>query len=171
MENGNSLLQHNPEFLNMLAGEWYLTNDAGLRQARAQAKQLCDQADVLSGTEKSQVLSQLIPGATGLQTGRHFNCDYGFQIVCRGVFTAGCYLTILDGASVETGDNVRAGDNVVIATVEHHKDPQKRLAGWQRARPVVIGSNVTIGNGVTILPGTVIEDNTVIPDGAVAGRR
>lgn len=156
-----------PAFKQMVSSQWYNTQQPQLRALRSQAKRWCYQLNNDHGNHHVALLKSLLPFAPKVTIGAHFHCDYGFQIICQGGFTAGDYLTILDGAPVEIGDGCQIGDGVVISTVTHHESPQKRLHGWQQAFPVIIGSNVTIGNGTSILPGAHISDNQIIPDGTV----
>ena len=70
-----------------------------------------------------------------------------------------------DQGGITIGDNVLIGHNVVIATLNHNIQPEKR-ANLIPA-PVKIGSGVWIGSGAVILPGVTIGDNAVIGAGAV----
>ena len=46
-------------------------------------------------------------------------------------------------------------------------DSAQRRAGWEAARPIVIGANVWLGGGVIVCPGVTIGDNSVIGAGSV----
>ncbi|MBU2977396.1 maltose acetyltransferase domain-containing protein [Alteromonas sp. C1M14] len=155
-----------PAFKAMVSAQWYCTQDPQLKALRSTAKGRCYELNKAHGNAKA-LLSSLLPRVSDVNLGEHFHCDYGFQIICDDFFTAGDYLTILDGARVEIGRGCTIGNGVVISTVSHHELPQKRLQGWQKALNVMIGNHVTIGNGTSILPGARIPDYQVIPDGAV----
>jgi len=154
----------------MTTGQWYQTNSKALVSFRREIKRQCQQFNQAQGERRKLLQRALLPNVEAV-IGNHFACDYGFQINSDGIFTVGEFLTILDGASVKIGAETIIGDGVVITSVEHHKSPQARLQGWQKARPVIIGKRVTIGNGVTILPGAVIADDAVIADGEIVGRQ
>ncbi|MEG3767155.1 maltose acetyltransferase domain-containing protein [Alteromonas sp. 14N.309.X.WAT.G.H12] len=158
--------ENNPAFKQMISAQWYCTQDPQLKALRTTAKRRCYALNNSASDDKA-LLSSLLPQVSDVKLGEHFHCDYGFQIICHGFFTAGDFLTILDGATVKIGQGCKIGNGVVISTVSHHESPTKRFEGWQQAFPVVIGDNVTIGNGATILPGARISDNQVIPDGTV----
>ena len=68
-----------------------------------------------------------------------FHRAYGFNIALdEGVYlNAGC--VILDSAPVRIGRRSLLGPAVQIYCAEHHKDPVKRAAGLEIARPVEIG--------------------------------
>ena len=46
-------------------------------------------------------------------------------------------------------------------------DAQQRAEGWERDRPITIGSNCWFGAGAIVLPSVTIGDNCVIAAGAV----
>ena len=57
------------------------------------------------------------------------------------------------------------GHNVVLATLNHEENPQKR--GNLIPAPIKIGNDVWIGSNATILPGVTIGDGAIIAAGAV----
>jgi maltose O-acetyltransferase len=77
----------------------------------------------------------------------------------------GC--VILDSAPVHIGDATLIGPGVQIYCAEHHRDPEKRKAGLEIAKPVNIGENVWIGGGAIILAGVTIGDDAIIGAGSV----
>jgi len=82
----------------------------------------------------------------------------------KGVFiNAGCQFQ--DQGGVTIGDGTLVGPKTVIATLNHHQNPQKRAN--LLPKPVVIGKSVWIGANVTILPGVTIGDGAIIAAGAV----
>lgn len=70
-----------------------------------------------------------------------------------------------DQGGIYIGDDVLIGHNVVIATLNHEEDPEKR--GNICPLPVKIGNKVWIGSNATILPGVTIGDGAIIAAGAV----
>lgn len=72
--------------------------------------------------------------------------------------------------TVQIGDNVMMGPDVLIYTTNHefgNKNIPMQLQGYQAERPVSIGNDVWIGSRVIILPGVHIGDGCVIGAGAV----
>ena len=97
-----------------------------------------------------------------------FSTDYGQNITLgKHVFiNSGCCFQ--DQGGIEIGDDCLIGQQVVIATLNHDLDPDRR--GNMLPAPVRIGSRVWIGAHVTILPGVTIGDGAVIGAGAVVTR-
>ena len=94
-----------------------------------------------------------------------FNADYGQNIkVGKNVFiNSGCCFQ--DQGGIEIGDNVLIGQQVVIATLNHDLNPQKRAN--MLPAPVKIGHGVWVGAHATILSGVTVGDGAVIAAGAV----
>lgn len=94
-----------------------------------------------------------------------FNADYGLNIkVGKNVFiNSGCCFQ--DQGGIEIGDNVLIGQQVVIATINHDFNPDKRANMFPA--PVKIGNGVWIGAHATILSGVTVGDNAIIAAGAV----
>ncbi len=94
-----------------------------------------------------------------------FYTDCGKNItVGRNVFiNEGCCFQ--DQGGIEIGDGCLIGQQVVIATLNHDLNPQRR--GDMFPKPVKIGKNVWVGAHSTILPGVTVGDNAVIAAGAV----
>lgn len=85
----------------------------------------------------------------------------------RNVFiNAGCQFQ--DQGGITIGDGTLVGPKTVIATLNHHQNPERRAN--LIPKPVKIGSNVWIGANVTILPGVTIGDGAIIAAGAVVNR-
>lgn len=97
-----------------------------------------------------------------------FYTDCGKNIkLGRNVFiNAGCQFQ--DQGGITIGDNTLVGPKTVIATLNHHQNPDKRAN--LIPKPVVIGKNVWIGANVTILPGVTIGDGAIIAAGAVVNK-
>lgn len=96
-----------------------------------------------------------------------FHCDVGTNIRIGNLFLANYNVTIIDRTFVTIGDCVMLAPNVVITTVNHPLDPQKRREHIGVAEPITIGNDVWIGANAVILPGVTIGNNVVIAAGAV----
>ena len=94
-----------------------------------------------------------------------FTTDFGKNIhLGKNVFiNSGCRFQ--DQGGIYIGDNVLIGHNVVIATLNHNENPEKR--GNLIPSKVEIGNDVWIGSNVTITPGVTIGDNAIVGAGAV----
>lgn len=94
-----------------------------------------------------------------------FTTDCGKNItVGENVFiNSGCRFQ--DQGGITIGNGCVIGHNVVIATLNHDLNPEKRQS--LIPKPVKIGCNVWIGSNSTILPGVTIGDNAVIGAGSV----
>lgn len=94
-----------------------------------------------------------------------FYTDCGKNIkVGRDVFiNAGCKFQDQGGITIEDGALI--GHNVVLATLNHNKLPEKR--GNLIPKDIHIGKNVWIGSNATILPGVSIGDGAIVAAGAV----
>jgi len=97
-----------------------------------------------------------------------FYSDCGINIhLGKNVFiNAGCKFQ--DQGGIYIGDDVLIGHNVVIATLNHNLNPQKR--GNLIPSAIHIGNKVWIGSNSTILSGVTIGDGAVIASGAVVNR-
>ena len=94
-----------------------------------------------------------------------FTTDFGKNIhIGRNVFiNSGCRFQ--DQGGIYIGDNVLIGHNVVLATLNHEENPQKR--GNLCPAPIKIANDVWIGSNATILPGVAIGEGAIIAAGAV----
>ena len=94
-----------------------------------------------------------------------FTTDFGKNIhIGKNVFiNSGCRFQ--DQGGIYIGDNVLIGHNVVLATLNHNENPQKR--GNLIPSPIIIGNDVWIGSSSTVIPGVTIGDGSIIAAGAV----
>lgn len=94
-----------------------------------------------------------------------FYTDFGKNIALgRSVFlNSGCCFQ--DQGGITIGDDCLIGHQVVLATLNHDLDPEKR--GSMYPAPIRIGKNVWIGAHATVLPGVTVGDHAVIAAGAV----
>ena len=97
-----------------------------------------------------------------------FYTDCGKNIkLGRNVFiNSGCQFQ--DQGGITIGDDTLVGPKTVIATLNHHQNPDKRAN--LIPKPVKLGSKVWIGANVTILPGVTIGDGAIIAAGAVVNK-
>lgn len=155
----------------MDAGSWYSCLDPELESLRLRAAKALFAHNTCPPEARHPVhpdLAALFAScATDAMIEPQFHCAYGHNITLgAGVFlNAGC--TILDTAPVHIGDQTLIGPAVQIYCAEHHKDPVKRVAGLEIAKPVWIGSRVWIGGGAIILPGVTIGNDAIIGAGSV----
>lgn len=94
-----------------------------------------------------------------------FYTDCGKNIhIGKNVFiNSGCHFQ--DQGGIFIGDDSLIGHNVVLATLNHDMQPQKRAD--ITPAPIHIGKSVWIGSNATILPGVTIGDGAIIAAGAV----
>lgn len=94
-----------------------------------------------------------------------FYTDCGKNItIGKNVFiNAGCKFQ--DQGGITIGQGALIGHNVVMATLNHDIEPEKRST--LHPAPIVIGKNVWIGSNATILPGVTVGDGAIIAAGAV----
>lgn len=108
---------------------------------------------------------------TGREPGEHFtlfppfhtDCGKNIHIGKRTFFNSGCKFQ--DQGGIYIGDDVLIGHNVVIATLNHLFEADKRNGMIPQA--VRIGNRVWIGSNATILPGVSIGDNAIVGAGSV----
>lgn len=155
----------------MLAGEMYNDLTPELIQSRERAVVLTNEYNrnvEHSPQEKRAILKQLFKTlGEDVYLGPDFRCEFGFNIAIGDRFYANFDCIILDGASVDIGDDVLFGPRVGIYTANHAIDPTERAAGACYAKPVKIGNRVWIGAGVHIMQGVEIGENTIIGAGSV----
>lgn len=97
-----------------------------------------------------------------------FYTEFGRNItVGKNVFiNGGCMFQ--DHGGIEIEDDVLIGHNVVMATLDHEQDPEKRKN--MIPKPVRICRNAWIGAGSVILPGVTVGENSIVAAGAVVNR-
>ena len=94
-----------------------------------------------------------------------FYTDFGQNIHISGHVTFNAGVTIQDQGGVYIDDGTLIGHHVVLATLNHDLDPQKRYD--LHPAPIRIGKNVWIGSNATILQGVTIGEGSVVAAGAV----
>ena len=117
--------------------------------------------------ELAELFSQLIGKPLGKNFGLFptFYTDFGKNItIGDNVFiNAGCKFQDQGGIIIEEGALI--GHGVVLATLNHVIDPDKRQQ--LIPAPIHIGKRVWIGANATITQGVTIGDNSIVAAGAV----
>ena len=117
--------------------------------------------------EVTRLFSELIgkPVGEGFCLFPPFYTDYGQNItIGKNVFlNTSCHFQ--DQGGITIGDGALIGHNVVLATLNHNEDLERR--NETIPAPIVIGKNVWIGANATITPGVTIGDGAIIAAGAV----
>ncbi|WP_364511357.1 sugar O-acetyltransferase [Nocardioides sp. LML1-1-1.1] len=155
----------------MLAGDWYVADDAELEEAYFRAVDLTTAYNATTAREKdrrSELLRELL-GAVGEDTAIRppLQVDYGTQIRVGARTFANFGLVALDVAEIVIGDDVQIGPNVQLLTPIHPLESGPRRDKWEAAKPITIGDNVWLGGGVIVCPGVTIGADTVVGAGAV----
>ena len=118
-------------------------------------------------TEIADIFAKITakPVGEGLHLQTPFHTDFGKNItVGNNVFiNAGCKFQ--DQGGIYIGNDVLIGHNVVLATLDHDMDPNKRNLLYPA--PIHIGNRVWIGSGAVITKGVTIGNGAVIAAGAV----
>lgn len=108
------------------------------------------------------------PVGEGFRIKTPFYTDFGKNIyIGNHVFiNSGCKFQDQGGISI--GDMSFIGHNVVLATLDHDLDPERRF--YMYPAPIRIGKKVWIGSNAVITKGVTIGDNSVVAAGAVVTR-
>lgn len=123
------------------------------------------------GYHTPEELQELFAQLTDNKVGKNFSvfppfytdCGKNLTIGNNVFFNSGCKMQ--DQGGITIGDGTLMGHNVVLATLNHDEDPDKR--GNMHPKPIHIGQNVWIGANVTILPGVTVGDGAIVAAGAV----
>ena len=123
------------------------------------------QFDSLSDTRAQfeRLLNRPVPESAGFFPPFTTDCGLNTHIGENVFINAGCRFQ--DQGGIYIGKGALIGHNTVIATLNHHMDPEKR-ANLLPA-PVHIGAHAWIGSSSTILPGVTIGEGAVVAAGAV----
>lgn len=155
----------------MLAGDWYIPDDEELAAETARRAGLCaayNAASTATASERQAILRELIGDlGDGVRIRAPFQCDYGTYISIGANTFVNFGAVFLDAAPITVGRDVQIGPHVQLLTPLHELDAERRRAGWEKGRPIVIGDNVWLGGGVIVCPGVTIGANTVVGAGAV----
>ena len=120
--------------------------------------------------ELAELFSKLIGKPVGEAFGLFppFYTDFGKNItIGNNVFiNAGCKFQDQGGIIIDDGALI--GHGVVLATLNHDLDPEKRQQ--LHPAPIHIGKRVWIGANATVTAGVTIGDNAVVAAGAVVNK-
>jgi len=106
---------------------------------------------------------ELTPENFGMFPPFYTDCGRNTRFGKNVFINSGCRFQ--DQGGLIIGDGALIGHNVVLATLNHDKDPAHR--GDLHPAPVVLGKNVWIGANATVLPGVTVGDGAIIAAGAV----
>lgn len=131
-------------------------------------------AELNASCHSPETVCELISRLTGVPVDPSFRLfppfytDFGKNIrFGKNVFVnSGCCFQ--DQGGITIGDGSLIGHQVVLATLNHALEPDRRATTLPG--PIVIGKNVWIGAHATILQNVTIGDNAVIAAGAVVTR-
>ncbi|NYI44488.1 maltose O-acetyltransferase [Nocardioides aromaticivorans] len=155
----------------MLAGDWYVADDADLLEAYQRAVDLTTAYNATSAREgeRRRELLEALLGEVGEEVTIRppLQVDYGTQIRVGARTFANFGLVALDVAEIVIGDDVQIGPNVQLLTPIHPLEAGPRRDKWEAAKPITIGDNVWLGGGVIVCPGVTIGADTVVGAGSV----
>jgi maltose O-acetyltransferase len=157
----------------MLAGELYDPMDLELVEARARARDLCQDLNATreGDADERRRLARARFGGGGDSVWMQppFFCDYGAHIELgeRVFFNFNC--VVLDVCPVRIGSFTLFGPGVQILTPMHPFDAALRRK-QEFGKPITIGSDVWVGGAAIILPGVSIGSRAVIGAGSVVTR-
>jgi maltose O-acetyltransferase len=155
----------------MLIGELYHPADPELFADHQRAQRLLAHYNATSPDEmddRTDLLRRLVGSCGGGTVIKPiFACDYGYNIRLGRNCFINYHCVFLDCAPIEIGDNLQMGPAVQLYTATHPIDADVRRSGFEYARPIRIGNDVSIGGGAIILPGVTIGDRSMIGAGSV----
>ena len=134
------------------------------------ANELCVKLTTMTtaSPDYRRTMEELIPGfPKDCVVVPPFHCDHGNGIrLGRNVFiNYDC--TILDGAFVTIGDNVKIGPKCQLYTPQHPMDHVDRRQPKETSYPITIGEDTWLGGGVIVCPGVSIGKRCIIGAGSV----
>lgn len=161
------------EFEKMRSQQLYDFSDPEIDRSLKHAKEACLHLNRLTITSEGyrEALEALIPGIPpSSEVCPPFFCDHGngIRIGERSFINYNC--TILDGAFVTIGDDVKIGPNCQIYTPQHPQHYLQRRGTRETSYPVTIGDDTWLGGGVVVCPGVTIGKRCIIGAGSVVTR-
>ena len=138
---------------------------------RASQEALRLTAEINGGYHTPEELRGLFSRLTGRPVDEGFalfppfytDCGRNIHIGKQVFINMGCKFQ--DQGGIFIGDGALIGHNVVLATLNHAMEPERR--GDMLPAPIHIGTRVWIGSNATVLPGVTIGDGAVVAAGAV----
>lgn len=91
-----------------------------------------------------------------------------FTVGSMSWINVGCFFDLND--TIQIGDHVGIGQEVMILTTSHEIGPAPRRNGPLTMAPVVVGNGVWIGARSLILPGVTVGDGAIVAAGSVVHR-
>ena len=117
--------------------------------------------------ELHELLEQLwgreVPKTVGMFPPFYTDCGKNTVVGEHVFINMGCKFQDQGGIIIDDGALI--GHNVVLATLNHNFDPDKR--GGMTHAPIHISKNVWIGANATILAGVTVGDGAIVAAGAV----
>ena len=110
-----------------------------------------------------ELFGREVPKTVGMFPPFHTDCGKNTVLAERVFINMGCKFQDQGGIFIVEGALI--GHNVVLATLNHDLDPEKRQS--MNYAPIRIGKNVWIGANATVLAGVTIGDGAVVAAGAV----
>ena len=111
----------------------------------------------------SELTGKVVDTTFGMFPPFYTDCGKNIHVGKNVFINSGCHFQ--DQGGIYIDDGVLIGHEVVLATLNHSMNPQKRAN--LIPSPIHIGKNVWIGAHATILPGVSIGDGAVVAAGAV----
>ena len=111
----------------------------------------------------SQLTGRPVDGSFALFPPFYTDCGKNIHIGKHVFINMGCKFQ--DQGGIFIGDGALIGHNVVLATLNHAMQPERR--GDMLPAPIHIGKRVWIGSNAAVLPGVTIGDGAVVAAGAV----
>jgi len=140
-----------------------------MNEVSKQARHLCAKLNtgIYNDEEIRQQMSQIIGQELdeSFSIFLPFTTDFGKNTkIGKNVFiNSGCRFQ--DQGGITLGDQTLLGHNVILATINHDYDPDKR--GIMHLAPIVLEEKTWIGSHSTILPGVTIGENSIVAAGSV----
>lgn len=110
-----------------------------------------------------ELFGRVIPKTVGMFPPFHTDCGKNTVLAERVFINMGCKFQDQGGIFIDEGALI--GHNVVLATLNHDLDPEKRQS--MNYAPIRIGKNVWIGANATVLAGVTIGNGAIVAAGAV----
>ena len=158
------------EFEKMRSGKLYDFQDPEIYASLDHAKNACLKLNTmtLSSPGYREALRDLVPGIPDSSSiCPPFHCDHGNGIRMGENSFINYNCTILDGAYVTIGHDVKIGPDCHLFTPQHPIDYLSRRGTRESAFPITIGDDTWLGGNVTVLPGVTIGARCIIGAGSV----